>query len=162
QVVLAWMLKPEDFGVAGLAIMAATLIGLLREGGIAHVLLRRQRHFDRWANAAFWMSMLTGLAPGLLLLAAAPALQIVYKRPGIGRVVLMLAGTSAIVCLRLVPAARVQARMQFRFLSIARTALALLSSGVSIALALMGMGAASLVIPMTTVAAFSAVLFWGP
>src|SRR6188472_3069998 len=62
QIILAWYLRPQEFGIVGLAFTISGLVALLQQAGLREILIRRSRTFSRWANAAFWMSLTTGLA----------------------------------------------------------------------------------------------------
>src|SRR6185503_10258888 len=78
QIILAWYLRPQEFGIVGLAFTISALIGLLQQAGLREILIRRARTFPRWANAAFWMSLATGSGAALLTVAIAPFAAVMY------------------------------------------------------------------------------------
>src|SRR5262249_48975745 len=78
QVILAWYLRPEEFGIVGLAYTVSVFVGLLQQSGLREILIRRSRTFDKWANIAFWMSLATGFGAALLMYFVAPLAATLY------------------------------------------------------------------------------------
>ncbi|HVF10908.1 MAG TPA: oligosaccharide flippase family protein, partial [Abditibacteriaceae bacterium] len=81
QIILAWLLLPQDFGLVALAYTVTQFIDIVQQAGLRDVLIQRQAHFNYWANPAFWMSAVMGLAASLLMAAAAPLAASLYKAP---------------------------------------------------------------------------------
>jgi len=72
QIVLAWLLSPEDFGEVGIALAICGVIRACFAFGLEDVLLQRGRAMRLWAGSVFWVSLGIGLAGTAALLAAAP------------------------------------------------------------------------------------------
>ena len=65
----------------GLAYTVVGFAGLVQQGGYKEILIQRQKHFNRWANAAFWMSVAFALLAACIMLIAAPVAARVYRTP---------------------------------------------------------------------------------
>lgn len=162
QIALAWLLKPDDYARAGVVMMAASFAALIRDAGLSHVLLQRHRHFDRWANPAFWMSIVMGSFAGILLVTAIPIISRLYRTPDLGPLMIMIAISTVAFGVALVPVARVRASMRFNFLSFTATCTSIASSVLTVLLALLHQGAASLVAPVMIMAIVQIIIFWKP
>jgi len=160
QIVLAWYLVKEDFGLAALAYTFSVIPVLIQQGGIREVLIRRHAHFDRWANAAFWMSMVLGLAGGVAMAAIAPIATHAYDEPRLMGLILIIAVLFPLDSLIIVPLASIYGSMRFRFAASLSLGQALLQTTLAIALARWGFGAYSLLIPRLFVAVASAIVCW--
>src|SRR5437870_1122481 len=44
QIILAWYLAPDDFGLVGLALTVAAFAGLIQQAGLKEILIHRHRH----------------------------------------------------------------------------------------------------------------------
>jgi len=67
QVILAWLLTPDDFGLWGSASIVMGFSGLIQQAGLRETLIHRQRTYHLWANTAFWMSVGLGLLGAFLI-----------------------------------------------------------------------------------------------
>lgn len=160
QLALAWLLLPEDFGLVAMAVTVSSLVAALSKPGTQVVLVQRHRRFDRWANPAFWMSLCYGLAGAVVAALLAPAAGAFYGRDVVTRLVLILAIAIPLDPIRIVPAARLQADMRFRFISKVTIATATFQALLSIALAWFGFGPFSFVIPIPVAELLRTVLYW--
>ena len=160
QVVLAWLLLPEDFGLVGLALTMWMFASLIRTGGLREVLIHRHLHFSRWCNAAFWMSMITGGVSGLLMLASAPVMVRLYDDGRLGGLIAVLALVAPIDALRTVPEALLQTQLRFKTISCINVTNAFVTVILSVILAWMGMGPYSFVLPRPIASGVTALLFW--
>ena len=78
QIILAWLLLKEDWGLVALAYTVTTFTDLIYQAGIREVLIQRQKNFARWATPAFWMSLTFGLVGMLVTIGLAPAASWLY------------------------------------------------------------------------------------
>lgn len=160
QLVLARLLMPEAFGQIGMAYTVTTLAGALISFGIDDVLLQRLRTFQMWASPAFWSSLALSLLGMVIMLAAAPFAGRLYHSPDLFGLVGILALTLPISALSTVPYVKLRASMDFRFLATYTSIEMVLIQVASIALAALGFGAFSFVLPAPVAAAVKAVVFW--
>src|SRR5947207_13037977 len=66
QVVLAWLLSDNDFGVIALAFTAAAFPAQINQVGLKEVLVRRGKRYHLWAGSAYWMALAFGLLSALV------------------------------------------------------------------------------------------------
>ncbi len=148
QIILAWLLLREDFGLIGLAYTIVTVISLIQQAGIREILIQRGRQFRRWANAGFWMSLALGLGGSLIMVALTPAAAWFYEEPRLIGIVAVLALGNLIHTLTIVPQARLQIDLNFPLLAYTGLLAAAVSVGASILFALLGFGAYSFALPV--------------
>lgn len=155
QIALAWLLMPEHFGLIALANTVATFANLLQLIGVKEILVARQRKFHLWANPAFWITAVTGLATMAFMMIAAPIAAWFYGAQGTDLVgiMLILSLSLPLHALGVVPEAQVQSRLQFRFMAGVAATYATLVTLLTVALAALGFGAYSFVIPRVIAAA---------
>ena len=160
QVVLAWLLLPEDFGVVGLAYTLAAFAGLINAAGLRDVLIRRQQHIRCWGNVAFWLSLSLGLLASLAMAAMAPIAAALYDMPSLVGIVLVMAATIPLTSLHTVPWTVLQQQLRFR----ATATIGLIEGGGAVVLAIcfawLGFGAYSFVLPRLATAAVQAAVLW--
>lgn len=153
QIVLAWLLGQEDFGLIGLAYTVTSLCGVIRWGGLTHVLTQRQAYFNRWANPAFWMSFFLTVLATITMLIAAPIAAWTYGRPQLIGLICVLAAAGFMQTFSFIPGAKLAIALRFRTLSALSIGEVTVVTVLSIVLASpwIGAGAYSFVIPTLVV-----------
>lgn len=160
QLVLAWLLVPEDFGIVGLAYTLMMFVWLLRHAGIGPVLIQRQRRIERWAGPAMWMSLVIGLAATGLTVGLAPLVAAFYREPALVAVLWVLAASVPFESLSIVPRAVLQSQLRFKPLTMIDGGVALGSAIGAIALAAWGWGVYSFVIPRLVASVIALPILW--
>lgn len=160
QIIVAWYLLPEDFGVISIAFMFSIFPLLIQQGGLKEVLIARHAHFRRWANSAFWMSMVLGLAGGVVMAAVAPVAAHLYQQPVLTGLLLVIAVLFPLESISIVPLAHMQGQMRFRLVAAMEMGKALLLTALTIVLAWWGFGPYSLIVPRVVVSVIVAVVCW--
>ncbi|MEI8197159.1 MAG: oligosaccharide flippase family protein [Phycisphaerae bacterium] len=151
QVVLAWLLQPEDFGLINLA-LSITMFGTMMQGNsVREVLVQRQHQFKRWANPAFWMSLTMGLVTMLILTAMAPIAAWVYGDKRVIGLILVVAASIPITSLSLIPRVKLEKSLNFKTWSLISVAEFMGNVVLSIVLALLKFGPYSYVLPLLLV-----------
>jgi O-antigen/teichoic acid export membrane protein len=118
QIILAWLLLPKDFGLIGLTYTVAAVTGILANTGLEDVLLQRQKHFHRWANPAFWISLFSGCVATVVMILAAPiAARVYHERAMLGLTLAMSMGFP-LANASLVPLAKLRIDLRFRTLAV--------------------------------------------
>jgi O-antigen/teichoic acid export membrane protein len=151
QIVLAWFLVPDEFGVVTKALTVAAFVNIVQEGGLHQVLVHRAKEFDRWANPAFWLSLATGVVGVAVMLVAAPLAARAYHAPELVGLIALLAVRLVPAAVGMVPIARLVADMRFHTIGLIHVASALLSIGLSVLLAWRGWGPMAIVVPIVVV-----------
>ena len=160
QIILAWILIPEDFGLIALTYMFTAAPVLIQQGGLREVLIQRHRHFRRWANPAFWMSMVLGLAGCIIMLLLAPAAAALYDDTRLIGLLLIMALWFPIDATGIVPLALIHSRMQFRFTATLALCQSLVSVSLSILLAYWDWGPFAMIAPRPLVPLIGAIACW--
>jgi O-antigen/teichoic acid export membrane protein len=160
QILLARLLSKSDFGVIGVAYAAAMLPNVLRQTGVPQILVQKQSHFGRWANAAFWFELTLGLiAAYIMLLAERPAVWF-FKLPVLPGILSIIALAIVINALTAVPTARLSLELKFREIALVGFGYNVLSTLLSVILAALGFGPFSFVIPLPAIGLIRAVALW--
>jgi PST family polysaccharide transporter len=152
QVALARILIPEHYGLIAIADTVAMLANLLQLIGVREVLVARQRKFAVWANAAFWITLVTGLAAGAITALSGPVLASMLKEPDLILLMGIIALGMPIGAASLVPEARVQSQLRFKLLAALTATNATLLPVLTVALAAAGLGPFAFVLPRLVVA----------
>jgi PST family polysaccharide transporter len=160
QILLARLLVPRDYGVYAAAFMVYSLVGAIRDCGLASVLVQRQHELSQLANSAFWLSLAFGIGTGAMMAAIAPAAATWYRLPEVVRPILLFALLCPLDALATVPSAWLQGELRFRTLSLVATVNALTTVTVNVALAWAGLGVYSLVLGYAAGVVVRSVALW--
>ena len=160
QIVLAWILAPTDFAILALAWTVTVIIDTLVNFGVDDVLLQRQRAMRFWTTSAFLLSLGAGVAGMLLVVAASPLAVHLYDAPILYTVLPIMAAAMPLTALSAVPAAKIRAALDFRFLATYATIELAIGQVAVIILALNGFGVLSFVLPGPVLAAARTITFW--
>lgn len=115
QIILTWVLAPEDFGLISLAFTVSTFADLVQSFGLREVLVKRQVRMRIWGGPAIWLSLITGLSVMAVMSIAAPIAAIVYGKGWIvAHLIWILALSAPINALGIVPDACLQQQLRFR------------------------------------------------
>lgn len=143
QIVLAWLLLPEQFGLISLALTVINLGDVLNQFGLGDVIINRHKRLHLWATAAFSLSMLIGLIATVLMLGLAPVAGLIYGDATVGYLVAIMAIATPFQALGMVPLARLQAELRFKEIALLKGGGVALSMLIVIICAAAGMGAYS-------------------
>ena len=160
QIVLAWILAPTDFAILALAWTVTVIIDTLVNFGVDDVLLQRQRAMRFWTTSALLLSLGLGVAGMLLVVAASPLAVHLYDAPILYTILPIMAAAMPLTALSAVPAAKIRAALNFRFLATYATIELAIGQVAVIILALNGFGVLSFVLPVPVLAAARTITFW--
>lgn len=160
QIVLAWLLIPEDWGLVALAFSVTVFVTHLKSGGLRDVLVQKDHRYDELANAGLWLSSIMSLAVALILVALGPIAAWIFDEPQLAGLIYVLALGTVITGPIFVLMAKLQIDMRFRTIATVAISLALVQTALAITLALFGFGAYSFVIPLPIVGAMRFALYW--
>ena len=143
--VLARLLAPADFGLMALAWLTIGVVQLLRELGLGAVLIIRQ-DLDAAAQATVLTLMIAvGLVFTVLLVVAASVAAAALEQPRLEGVLIAISGSVVISSVGGFYEALQQRDLRFQHRFFSQLALAVATSGVSVALAVAGAGVWSFV-----------------
>jgi lipopolysaccharide exporter len=143
---LAQTLAPADFGLFGIAITVMGVATIAGDLGAAAYLVYRPVRDRREVDTAFWMNTALATASGGLLLATAPLLAIVYKRPELIPVMGAVAAAAAFQIAGNFPRSILRVQSKFRAMGIIEILSASVGLLLGLALAAWGFGVWSLVL----------------
>ena len=154
---MAGLLLPKDYGLVALTYSVTAFTSILQKDGLREILVARGARFGRYANAAFWMSLATGLLVAALTLLAAPFAAHAYKLPRLAVLLILPALAAPLSSLQSVPGAQLQNEMRFRTMSLLSVGESLGVTVLTLGLAAAGAGPFSLLAPVPLVAVASLV-----
>jgi len=137
--VLARLLRPDDFGLVAMALATIAILGKVKDVGLFTATVQSQRIDQAQASALFWLSAAFAAAVSLLALILAPAMGWFYRDAR------LVALTAALACVPFIDGVTLQLAAvmtrQMRFVALSVTDAAALAAGVIAALALAWSGA---------------------
>ncbi len=158
--VLGWLLMPEAFGLIGLALSVSIFVSLVSQAGLREVLTQRHRKPHLWVTPGFWLSVMTGLTGMLILLGVAPIVARLYGEPALVGLLSVLAATTLMHNLGVAADAQLHGQLRFGLLGSFGVINVVGKTLLTIALAFIGFGAYSIVIPGLVFATITAIVYW--
>ena len=80
-VILARILKPEDFGTFGMVTAITTFANLFRDAGLSTAAIQREDLTGKQQSNLFWLNIGVGTILAFLIAASAPLISSFYHRP---------------------------------------------------------------------------------
>src|SRR5947209_5773858 len=148
QIVIAAHLSKHEMGLAATALAASTFPAQIKEFGILQLLLRHPRRYDEWSVDAASLSTVLGVLAAVATIVSVPLVARVTHSPGVVGPLLLLSLNNLIVGPTLVPFAKFSIDLRFILVARLNTALTIITTCVSIGLALRGFGPYALVLPL--------------
>jgi PST family polysaccharide transporter len=158
-VVLARILAPSEFGLVSLSLVLLVYADAVTDAGVAQALIYLPRSAAA-TRAALLCSIVTGLALTVAVQLAAPLIAAFFDSAAVEPLIRLLSFSLLGSSLAAVPDALLRRSLTFNKVTIAALVRGLVSSGVSIGLALAGYGAYALVWGTVAAAAVYVVLVW--
>jgi O-antigen/teichoic acid export membrane protein len=159
-IVLGRMLDDHQWGLYGLAISTATILGSVRDGGARNLLMQRPREYESLVGPVFWLSMAGSMACAVVLGIGAPLVAWAVGEPELTRLMLVLAVSFPLGMPGQIYQATLSVRLQFGGVGLIQTLGGFLRFGLAIALAAAGFGALAFVLPVIPVALLEWALGW--
>lgn len=160
QLVLAYLLAPELFGLYFLALAVTELIGVVQKAGIREVLIRRQHAIHHWINAGFWLSTALGLGAMLIGFAVAPIAAYLKDEPDLVWPIVILAISIVPWTTSGVLSSVLERDMRFGAVTGVQLVNGVLLIGLQVLLAALGFGVYSFVLPRLLVGIERFVSLW--
>ena len=139
-VILARLLLPEDFGLFGLASVVTGFAVVFAEVGAGAFLIYTYDDADQHADTAFWFNLVVATLLAAGVAAAAPLMAILYARPDLLRVLVVLAVVLWLQALSTVHGSLLRRQLRFPALGIIDTVVNIASFIAAVALAWNGYG----------------------
>jgi O-antigen/teichoic acid export membrane protein len=143
-VLLTKWLRPEDYGVFGMASTMVLFFGIFGDGGLTTALIRRPKVDPTTETTAFAMTLLGGLVLAVLTGLAAPGIGVYFKSREVGIMAAVLSANFLVLAPGRVSFAKLTRKLRFQTLSVIGIATSAISSGLSLLAASRGFGGWSL------------------
>lgn len=155
QLLLGRWISDEQFRDFAIVASFAALVKVFQDGGVPQLLIQRGKtEFDRLLGPAFWLSLAIGVAGGLALTAAAPAIAAMYETPELTKYLWIVALTLPLGAPATVLRARLRMDLRFKAVAIIAVFWFMLRQFSAIAFAAVGLGVMGLVLPLLVVTVF--------
>lgn len=157
---LAHLLTPHEFGLAGMALVLAGVAGVFTDLALGAALVQRPRITDLDRSTAFWTSLGAGLALTLVGVGISPLVADFFSTPAVAPLFAATSLLFVLTALSVTQNALLTREMDFRRLEIREMAATVVGGAAAVALAFSGAGAWAIVGQNLVVAGMSAVLLW--
>lgn len=159
-VVLARLLTPHEYGLAGMVFAFSGIAYLFADLGFSTALVQRRALSEHDRSTAFWTTL--GVAVGLTVIgiALSGSISAFYDEPAVGPMFAVVSITFTLGGLEATLTALMNRELQFRGLELRRIVGVVSGATVAITAASLGAGAWSFVFFQLTSAAISTVLIW--
>lgn len=161
QIVLGRLLLADDFGVFAIAVSFATVVMVLRDGGMRELLVQRGSVEGRaLVGQMFWIAMAFNVALGVVIAGASPGVAWFYGQPKLINLLLIMALSVPLSTFGTLYFALLRLDLRFRAGAMILAMSAIVKFGATIALALGGFGVYAFVWPWLLAALVEGVIGW--
>ncbi len=159
-IVLAHLLAPSAFGLAGMVLLFIGLIQLLADVGFSASLVQLPTLTEEDRSTAFWMGLGVAIVLFGASVALAPAVAVFYHAPRLRWMFVAVATGFITTALSTTQASLLWRRMDFRALEIRAMLSTLAAAAVGIGAAAAGLGTWSLILQANALSVTSMVAVW--
>ncbi len=159
-VVLARLLKPQDFGLIAMVTAIVVLIGMCRELGLSQATVQRSEVTHAQVSVLFWINAALGGSFALIVAGLAPAVAWFYHEPRLIGITLALSITFVLSGLTAQHYALLRRQMRFKIMAVIEAASMASGIAAGIVMAWRGFGYWSLVGMQIVTSAVNCLLVW--
>ncbi len=159
-IILARLLSPSDFGLAGLALIFTVLFQLFADVGFTASLVQFENLSERDRSTAFWTGLAVAVACFGIAVLISPYVASFFNEPPVRWMFVAIAFGVVLGALSNTQAALLTRKMDFRRIEIRGMASSVASAVVGITAALMGAGAWSLIVASLAGTVVSTTTIW--
>jgi O-antigen/teichoic acid export membrane protein len=159
-ILLAHLLIPRDFGLAGMAIVFAGLAGILTDLSLGAALIQRKSLTELDRSTVFWTTAAGGVAMSLVGIALSPLVADFFSRPRVAPLFAAVSLGFTVTALGQTQTALLTREMAFRSLEIRQIIATLFGAAAAVALALGGAGPWAIIAQSLCTSAASTALLW--
>jgi O-antigen/teichoic acid export membrane protein len=159
-IVLARLLTPDEYGVAALVLVFASLVLVFSDLALGAAIIQRSELSEADRSTAFWTSIGAGTVftiAGVLLAAPIAAL---FSQPSVAPLCVALSLSFIVTSAAVVQEALLIREMQFKSLEVRMMVSTTVSGLIALVVAAMGGGAWAIIVQQVTGAVISTVLIW--
>lgn len=159
-IILARLLTPDDFGLVGMIVPVAALLGLFADAGLSSSTIQAKGMTHEQASGLFWANVALGFVSSVVLGAGGPLMAAFYDRPEIAVIAPAYAGSLLISSFSTQHLALLRRQMAFRQVAFIGVAATLASAALAAVLAWRGASYWALVAMAYANALVSLALAW--
>jgi O-antigen/teichoic acid export membrane protein len=157
-VLLARLLAPRDFGLAGMCLVFSSLVLVFSDLALGAALVQREKLGDNDRATAFWTSVGAGIVFTLVGLAAAGPLAAFYNEPDVKPLLMVLSSTFLISSIATTHEALLVRELQFRAVELRVMVGLLFGAAAGVITALQGGGPWAIIAQQVTTALVTTIL----
>lgn len=159
-VVIARLLSPRDFGLAGMALIFSSLVLVFSDLALGAALVQRPTLTERDRSTTFWIGVAAGLFFTGIGIAASGPLADFYGEPEVRPLFAALSLSFLVTSLGTTQTALLTREMNFRTLELRIMTGTIAGAAVGIALAVKGEGPWAIIAQQLTIAVVSTTILW--
>lgn len=118
QLILAYLLVPEDFGLFAMALSVVTIAEMVSRSGLRDILIKRHKDYDEIGGTAVWMALGLGVASSLVLFALAGPAAAYFKSDRVEGVLQLVAISPIINAIGIVPKSRLESLFKYKLITV--------------------------------------------
>jgi O-antigen/teichoic acid export membrane protein len=159
-VLLARLLTPDDYGLAGMVLVFSALINVFSDLSLGSALVQKREITDLDCTTAFWTSTAGGLLFTLVGIALSWPMSWFYNEPRVEPLFAVLSLSFVLTAMGTTQTAILTRKMDFRSLEMRMMMAAVVGAVVGVTIAVSGGGAWALIVQRIVVAAASTAMVW--
>jgi PST family polysaccharide transporter len=159
-IVLARLLAPRDFGIAGMVLVMSAFVISFADFGLGNALVQRRSLSEKDRSTMFWASCVLGVCMTAIGIAVSGAVARFYHESEVRNLFAVLSFAFVVTSLGATQRSLLSRTMDFRSLEIRSMAAALAGAAVGITTAALGHGPWALILQSLTIVSVSSALVW--
>jgi len=160
SILLAHLLVPRDFGLAGMAIAFSSLAATFADLGLGTALIQKKTLSEEDRSTVFWINVSGGAALTLVGVAVSPLVAAFFSNSQVMPLFAVLSSSFLISALGQTQAALLTREMSYRSLELRTIVATLVGAAAAVALALGGFGAWAIIGQVICTSGASTLLLW--
>ncbi|MBN1614995.1 MAG: MOP flippase family protein [Deltaproteobacteria bacterium] len=159
-IVLARLLRPEDYGLLGMAMIVVTFLGLFSDFGLTSAIIHEQNLDAEKLSSIFWFNLGAGLGIAALMAATSPVFASFFSQAKVVPILCALSLNFIAISLGTVPSALFQKALRFDIITKINATSSLIGGCLGIAAATAGCGVWSLVLQVLGTSLLGLFFLW--
>jgi O-antigen/teichoic acid export membrane protein len=159
-VILARLLSPADYGIAGMALVCATFVGVFTDPALGSALLQRRQISEADRSTVFWTTVGTGTLTMVIGIALSGVVADLFGEPQVQNLFIVLSVTFFISGFTVTQTALLWRSLSYRSLEIREIGSTLVAAVCAVTVALAGFGPWAIITNQVVFAATSGLLIW--
>jgi O-antigen/teichoic acid export membrane protein len=158
--VLARLLSPRDFGLAGMAFVFTGIAFIFTDLSLGAALVQRKEIDERDRSTVFWTTSAFGLLCTIVGILASGSIARLFSEPAVKPLFMVISVTFVLIALSATQASLLTRDLAFRSLELREIVATLTSAVVAIALAASGFGVWAIIAQAVTMSSTSLIMLW--